>query len=36
MRHEKYIAERARKSGISFVVAIPYYDATGKRVQFSR
>ena len=36
MRHEKYIAERARKSGISFVVAIPYYDTTGKRVQFSR
>ena len=36
MRHEKYIAERARKSGISFVVTIPYYDATGKRVQFSR
>ena len=36
MRHEKYIAERARKTGISFVVAIPYYDAAGKRVQFSR
>lgn len=36
MRHEKYISERARKSGISFVVTIPYYDATGKRVQFSR
>lgn len=35
MRKEKYIRERARKSGLAFVVGIPYFE-NGKRVQFSR
>lgn len=36
MRKEKYITERVLKSGISFRVAIPYYDQDGHRVQFSQ